>query len=309
MKKTLLILFMVLALLLGGCAATAQPAQISATTLPVYELTSLLCTGTPLTVTRLVTEEVSCLHDYSLNVKQVKAAEAAELIVISGAGLEEFLDDILVNARTVDASQGIDLIIPQEHSHDHSHSDAEEESEEHHHEEETEHEGHHHEQDPHIWLSPVNAMIMAENICHGLSAQYPDYAGTFSSNLSALLTRLKELQEYGEKELSDLSCREIITFHDGFAYLAQAFDLEILDAIEEESGSEASAKELIHMIEEVEHHQLPAIFTEKSGSVSAAGIIARETGAGEYALDMAMAGDSYFEAMYHNIDTLKEALQ
>ena len=74
------------------------------------------------------------------------------------------------------------------------------------------------------------------------------------------------------------------------------------------SGSEASAKELIHLIEEVEHHNLPAVFTEKSGSVSAAGILARETGCGSHPLDMAMAGDSYFDAMYHNIDIIKEAL-
>ena len=79
--------------------------------------------------------------------------------------------------------------------------------------------------------------------------------------------------------------------------------------MEEESGSEASAKELIHLIEEVKHHALPAIFTEKSGSVSAAQIIARETGCGLYTLDMAMASGSYFDAMYHNINTVKEALQ
>ena len=119
----------------------------------------------------------------------------------------------------------------------------------------------------------------------------------------------RDLENDGHQKLANLSCREIITFHDGFSYLAQAFDLTILEAIEEESGSEASARELIHMIEEVNHHRLPAIFTEKSGSVSAAGIIARETGAKEFILDMAMAGDSYFDAMYHNIETLKEALQ
>jgi len=152
-------------------------------------------------------------------------------------------------------------------------------------------------------------MLMAENICRELSAQYPAHAGRFSENLELLLAELNNLQEYGTDSLSTLSCREIITFHDGFAYLANAFDLTILETIEEESGSEASAKELIHMIEEVEHHQLPAIFTEKSGSVSAAGIISRETGTKEFTLDMVMAGDSYFEAMYHNIDTLKEALQ
>ena len=74
-------------LLLCGCAPSAQTAQIAATTLPVWEFSSRLCAGTPITVTRLVTEQISCLHDYSLNVRQVKAAEAAEAIVISGAGL------------------------------------------------------------------------------------------------------------------------------------------------------------------------------------------------------------------------------
>ena len=299
MKKIILFISALLLLcLLAGCAAQAAPAQIAATTLPVYEFTARLCEGTPLTVTRLVTEEVSCLHDYSLNVKQVKAAESAELIVISGAGLEEFLDDILLDRPTVDASRGIELIVPEEHHHDHE--DTQEESG---------HEGHSHEQDPHIWLSPANARDMVFNIWEGLCEAYPNYAAQFTENLWPLSDDLDALAVYGHQQLKDLSCRELITFHDGFAYLADTFQLTILDAIEEESGSEASARELIHMIEEVEHHNLPAIFTEKSGSVSAAGIISRETGATAYALDMAMAGDSWFDAMYHNIDTLKEALQ
>ena len=299
MKKISSFISLILLLfLVSGCSKQAVPAQIAATTLPVYEFTARLCDGTPITVTRLVTEEVSCLHDYALNVKQVQAAEAAELIVISGAGLEAFLDDILLDKQTVDASQGIALIIPEEHHHGHEtvHS-------------ESGHEGHHHEQDPHIWLSPSNAMMMAENICHGLQEKYPQFDTVFAANLDALLSDLSALNDYGEAELNALACRELMTFHDGFAYLADAFHLTILDAIEEESGSEASARELIHMIEEVEYHNLPAIFTEKNGSISAAGIISRETGVNAYALDMAMAGDSYFDAMYHNIDTLKEALQ
>ena len=288
-------LCIIFTIVLSGCSSDAY-AEIAATTLPVYEFTARICDGTGLSVVRLVTEEVSCLHDYSLNVRQVKAAESADLIVISGAGLEEFLDDILLNKEAVDASENIRLIVPPEHHHDHDQA-AED------------HEGHHHEEDPHIWLSPENAVIMAKNICHGLTQNYPEFAHIFSDNLSRLEMDLANLNAYGTDALADLSCRELITFHDGFSYLAQAFGLTILDAIEEESGSEASAKELIHMIEEVEHHNLPAVFTEKSGSVSAAGIIARETGAQEYTLDMAMAGDSYFDAMYQNINTLKEALQ
>ena len=290
--KRIFTLFLII-ILLSGCSANT-PAQIAATTLPVYEFTARLCEGTGISVTRLVTEEVSCLHDYSLNVKQVKAAEAAELIVISGAGLEEFMEDLLHNRSCIDSSADTELLCPPE---DHEHGHGQEED------------GHHHESDPHIWLSPAHAKTMVTNIAEGLAQAYPNHAGAFSANEKVLLAQLDALQAYGEDTLSALSCREIITFHDGFAYFAEAFDLTILEAVEEESGSEASARELIHLIEEVDHHNLPAIFTEKSGSVSAAGIIARETGCGSFSLDMAMAGDSYFDSMYHNIDTIREALQ
>lgn len=294
MKFWKIILTAALAALLCGCAPKADYAPIAATTLPVWDFTSRLCQDTPLAVTRLVTEQVSCLHDYSLNVRQVKAAEAAQVVVISGAGLEDFLDDLLLDVPTIDASQGISLL----------HSDEAHEEEEHHHEED----GHHHEEDPHIWLSPENALVMAQNICEGLSRQYPDYEDTFRANLDELLSQLEALQSYGEEQLSGLQCRELIPFHDGFSYFAQAFHLTILESVEEESGSEASAKDLIHLTELVRTHDLPAIFTEVSGSDSAARVIARETGCKVYALDMTMSGDSYFEAMYHNIDTIREAL-
>lgn len=301
MKYKALVLILILVLgLLSGCGAPASYAQIAATTLPVYEFTSRLCEGTDLTVTRLVTESVSCLHDYSLNVNQVKAAEAAEVIVMNGAGLEDFMEDILENSEClIDASHDIPLLEYEEdsdHDHDHDHSH------------DHDHEGHSHDVDNHIWLSPENASVMALNICNGLIQQYPQHTEIFTSNLIKLSAELNDLQIYGETQLTALSCRELITFHDGFGYFADCFDLIILRAMEEESGSEASAAELIELIEEVEHHNLPAIFTEVSGSASAASVISRETCIATYALDMAMAGDSYFDAMYHNIDTIKEAL-
>jgi len=120
--------------------------------------------------------------------------------------------------------------------------------------------------------------------------------------------KLESLDTYGKEQLSSLSCRKIITFHDGFSYLAEAYDLTILKAIEEEAGSEASAAQLKDLITLVQENDLKAIFTEKNGSTSAAEIIARETGAKIFTLDMAISGESYFDAMYHNIDTLKEAL-
>lgn len=282
-----------LLLSLAGCASAQNPARIAATTLPVYEFTARLCHGTGLSVTRLVTENVSCLHDYSLSVRQVKAIESAEVVIINGAGLEDLMEHALHNAKSViESADGIQLIeCAEDHDHEHQHDHS-----------------HAHEQDPHLWLSPLHAKQMAQNICAGLKKNYPQHASAFDSNLSSLLTELDALLAYGQQQLQDLSCRELITFHDGFAYFAEAFDLTILEAIEEESGSEASAAELKHLITLVNSHRIPAVFTERSGSVSAAGVIAGETGAKIYTLDMAMSGESYFEAVRHNIDMIKEAL-
>lgn len=289
-KRILALLLAAIMLCAAGCTPRKEHSQIAATTMPVYCFTSRLCQGTPITVTRLITENVSCLHDYSLQVDQMRAIEQAELVVISGAGLEDFLQDAIHGKQVIQAAGNMDLL-EMDGGHDHDHG------------------GHIHEGDPHIWLSPENAKEMAHNICHGLCQKYPEYSGVFQTNLLSLEADLDALQAYGEQALADLACREIITFHDGFSYLAESFGLTILEAVEEESGSEASAKELIRLIGLVREHDLPAIFVEANGSASAASIIQAETGVKIYVLDMAMAGDDYFKAMYQNIDTLKEALQ
>lgn len=287
MKK--LIFVMLITFLLCGCTP-AEEVNIVATTRPVYTFTQRLCSGTDLKVAQLVTENVSCLHDYTLKVEQMQLLEQADAVIINGAGLEDFLEDALDSTdRIADASVGLSLLEGEHHNHDH-------------------HEGHTHEEDPHIWLSPKNAAVMARNICESLCRLYPAHAQTFQVNLEVLLSDLDALQTYGQEALRDLSSRELITFHDGFSYLAESFDLMILMAVEEESGSEASAKQLISLITLVQEHQLPAIFTETNGSVSAAGIISAETNVPIYTLDMGISGEDYFDMMYRNINTLREAL-
>ncbi len=287
--KRLLLTVVLLGSLLTGCVPTASP-ELAATTLPVWEFTTRLCAGTDLTVTRLVTESVSCLHDYTLQVSQMRSIEGAQAVILSGAGLEDFLEDALeAGMMQIDASADLELLCPEE-NHDHDH------------------EGHHHESDPHLWLSPIQAMSMVKNICAGLCSLYPEHTAAFQNNLEDLMADLNALYQYGQDQLTDLSCRELITFHDGFAYFAECFDLTILEAVEEESGSEAPASTLIELIGLIRDHQLPAIFIEANGSDAAAKIIAAETGVKLCTLDMAMAGDSYFDAMYHNINTIKEAL-
>ncbi len=278
-------------ILLSGCTHQPQWAQLAATTLPVYEFTSLLCQGTQLQVTMLVTENVSCLHDYALKSAHMRVIESADAVILSGAGLEAFLDSALDSAKnTIDASEGISLLESCHHDHNAQNN-------------------HSHEHDPHIWLSPQNAAIMAQNICNGLIQLYPQQKAVFLENLTQLLQKLSDLQAYGEMQLQNLSCRELITFHDGFSYMADAFGLHVIKSVEEESGSEASASTLVEIIKLIHARNITSIFTEVNGSTAAANIIAAETGVKCYTLDMILSADSYFSAMYHNIDTLREALQ
>ena len=283
-----LFLFISLLFTITGCHTNKAEPQICATTLPVYEFTSYLCAGTDIKVNRLITENVSCLHDYTLQAKHMRMIEESDLVVISGAGLEDFLSEPLKKARiVVDSSAGIETDCTAiMHEHHHSHTE-----------------------DPHIWLSPAKAKEMAKRIYTNLLNYYPDHADIFNSNYQTLSKKFDELIMYADNELQTLSGSKIVTFHDGFHYLADTYDLNILKSIEEESGSEASAMMLIELIKLINTHNVNAIFVERNGSSSAASIISAETGVPVYELDMGLSGDSYFTAMYHNINTLKEALK
>ena len=113
MKRRILAMILTALCLLSGCAGKqrAARADILATTAPVAQMVSAIVEGSGLTVATLISEPVSCLHDYSLSVAQMETVEQAKLVVLSGAGLEEFMGDALAGCETVvDASEGVALL-------------------------------------------------------------------------------------------------------------------------------------------------------------------------------------------------------
>ena len=282
MKQRIFAILLALALLLSGCAAQtdAPSADILATTAPLAQIVGAVTAGTDLTVATLISEPVSCVHDYALSVDQMRAVEQAKLIVISGAGLEEFMGDTLASCDVViDASEGLALLPGEEG-----------------------------ESDPHTWLAPENMIAMTRTVEAALAAEYPQHAALFAENADIWCEKLDELQSYGEQHLADLSCRRLVTFHDGFAYFAQAFGLEIAASMEIEAGSEPSARELEEIISLLQDQGIPAVFTEINGTADAAELVSRETGCAVFSLDTAISSVNYLSAMTQNIDTIKEAL-
>lgn len=301
MKKRLLIALTAL-LLLAGCtpspAASADDTPgltILTTTYPVYLFASAVTEGVEgVTVERLDTGETSCLHDYTLSVSDMKKIEGADVIAISGAGLEDFMDDALTagSAAVIDCSTGVELLESLEHDH--------QEGDEHDH-------GHY---DPHYWMDPANAAAMVANLQAGLIRLDPAHEETYRSNAlgaSALLTSWESNlhQLLDESQHNGVAIPGLITFHDGFQYFSKAFNLPLLAAIEEEAGSEASAKEITEITQLVQEYALPVIFTEVNGSDSTAKAISRETGCAVAQLTMLMDGPED-GAMSHYFDGLLE---
>lgn len=304
-------LLLLLCLALSACGQAPQGPQsddtldITATTYPVYLFATEVTRGAEnVAVTLMLDQPISCLHDYTLSVKDMKALERADVIALSGAGLEESMEDALAtvgDTPTIDCAQGIQLL--------------EGEGAEHEHEGGVLPEGHHHEADPHIWLDPLRACQMIQNLAAGLAQADPDNTMLYKTNAMLAADQIRQAYALWKPTLEDLSARQLITFHDGFAYFAQAFDLTILRAMEEEAGSEASARQVADIVADIQSHRLPAIFTETNGSDTTAQMIRRECGVAVYPLSLMMtpAGEAqegvgaYLALLQSNLDTLREA--
>ena len=295
--KKLLAAACTLSLLLSACSSPAatQPEDdgklhVLATTYPVYLFTTAVTEDVDsVEVSLLVNQQTSCLHDYTLTVSDMKAIEGADVIVMNGAGLEDFMADALAasDAPVIDCSEGIELLPAMGH------------------------EGHDHdtEYDPHIWMSQASAAVMMNNILHGLAAVDEANLDLYTENCSAATAQLSA----DDAGLAELACPYLITFHDGFQYFSLENGLTLLKAIEEEEGAEASAAEIKEIVALIAEYDIPAIFTEVNGSDATANAIARETGVAVEQLDMIMSGGGtgiqpYIDAMQGNIDTIVEAL-
>ncbi len=130
-------------------------------------------------------------------------------------------------------------------------------------------------EDPHIWTTPDNVKIIAQNIYAALVKQDPTNTNYFKSNLDTFLASIDSTDTQIKKILSRLKeNRTFMVFHPSWGYFAKTYDLKQL-AVEIE-GKSPKPRELVHLIKEAREEKVKAIFTQPEFSDASAKIIANE---------------------------------
>jgi ABC-type Zn uptake system ZnuABC Zn-binding protein ZnuA len=132
------------------------------------------------------------------------------------------------------------------------------------HEREHGHEGHHHDSpyDPHLWLSPDQAIVMVEAVRDELKGIDPDHAAGYEARAAAYVAKLRQLKTDGLKMLANKTDRKIVTFHESLAYFAEAFDLKIVGVVEKRPGVEPTDEEIRELIATCKDKQARLIAVE-----------------------------------------------
>ncbi|MHC8384482.1 zinc ABC transporter substrate-binding protein ZnuA [Pseudomonas sp. LB3P14] len=158
-------------------------------------------------------------HNYALRPSDVRKVQSVDLVYWIGPDMEGFLPRVL-NGRTLPSVAVQDLPgLKLRHFAEDNHSHAEEADE------------HDHDHRPgsldaHLWLSPVNARVIATKMAADLSAADPSNAARYQSNLKAFDERLDAMDLRLKARLAGIAGKPYFVFHEAFDYFEDAYGLK-----------------------------------------------------------------------------------
>jgi zinc transport system substrate-binding protein len=158
-------------------------------------------------------------HNYALRPSDVRKVQSVDLLYWIGPDMEGFLPRVL-NGRTLPSIAVQDLPgMKLRHFAEDSHSHAEDADE------------HDHDHRPgtldaHLWLSPVNARVIADKMATDLSAVDPANAERYQSNAKTFDQRLDTLDQRLKKRLASVEGKPYFVFHEAFDYFEEAYGLK-----------------------------------------------------------------------------------
>jgi len=247
---------------------------------PIHSLASYLMDG--IGKPELIVDGYASPHGFAMKPSHAKMLQNADLIFWVGEDLEGFLEkplkSIAKKAEKIELIEvkGLNVLKFRERNifdeHD-DHSKKEDDHDDHDHDEHAKkeehddhddhdgHEGHAHgEYDPHIWLDPMNAKVILNEMVEHLIENDPTNEAKYKSNLDKAL---KEIDKLTIEVMTDLNNSvSSIVFHDAYQYFEKRFNVNILGAFTVNTDVMPGAEQLAEIREIIEHDKVACIFSE-----------------------------------------------
>ena len=227
---------------------------------------------------------VGCLHDYTLTTEDMKKIENADIFIMNGLGMENFIEKALEtnnNMDIIDSSKEIENVIQEDE-----------------------------EINSHIWTNLENYIIQVKNISTGLIDQDPENTEIYKSNTDRYINELESLKEEYEKSLENLNGTKAISLNEAFEYLGQELGIDMTTIHTDHEESTMSAEMLSSIIDQVKNENINMIIVDKDDNKSNAETIVNETGAQIYELNSGLRGsmdkNAYIEQVKENMQTLAQ---
>ena len=259
--------------------------KVVASIKPLHSLASYLMDGVG--KPDLIVEGYGSPHGFSMKPSHAKMLQNADLIFWVGEDLEIFLEkplsSIAKKAEKIELMEikGLNVLkfrernIFDKHDHDdhddhgkkkddhddHEHDDHDKKEEHADHDDHDGHEGHAHgEYDPHIWLDPMNAKVILNEMVEHLIENDAKNASKYKSNLKNAFKDIDKLTVDVKADLSKSTAS--IVFHDAYQYFEERFDINILGAFTVNTDVMPGAEQLSEIREIIEHDKVSCIFSE-----------------------------------------------
>lgn len=137
--------------------------------------------------------------------------------------------------------------------------------------------------DPHIWMSPLNAKVMAGHIAAYFEQADPSRASEYRENAAALERDLDAIHGRVSEILAPYRGRAFCVYHPSLGYFADAYGLRQVPV--EVEGKEPTARQLAALIEQARREQIKTIFVQRQFPGKAAESLASELGGAIVRLD------------------------
>lgn len=311
-RLPLVLLAAALLLVIGGCARqtssggasdfTERKMNVVVTTNIIGDLVRQVA-GDRVTLTTLMGPGVDP-HLYRASEGDVQTMAEADLVLYNGLHLEGKMTDVFaqMNERSVPTSALAadavpdSLLIP---SAEYASS-----------------------YDPHVWFDVQLWRRVTQHVGDVLARRDTARAEAYRSSADAYAQRLDSLHQYVMRQAKRIpeDRRVLVTSHDAFRYLGQAYDIKVRGLQGISTASEAGTQDVQTLADFVVTRRIPALFVESSVSprgieavqaaVKAKGFQVRLGGTlyGDALGDRGTPTGTYIGALRHNIDTIVQGL-